>query len=151
MFSGGCYWPASVECLFPRMQRVQCRALTCLHNILSAMDMEALGGATALRALAEHLSKLVFGTPGKSASTRLRQGWCSRPARAIRHALLLPSPRDPDSGGVPGSGHQRFAITAADDGFQEHTPGERMISMRISAVSPPSDTSGRKSIACNIH
>uniref|UniRef100_A0A8C9S5X9 HEAT repeat containing 3 n=1 Tax=Scleropages formosus TaxID=113540 RepID=A0A8C9S5X9_SCLFO len=46
-----------------KMQRVQCRALTCLHNILSSMEVEALGGATALQTLAEHLSKLVFGMP----------------------------------------------------------------------------------------
>nr|XP_023646174.1 HEAT repeat-containing protein 3 isoform X2 [Paramormyrops kingsleyae] len=49
--------------LTKKMQRVQCRALTCLHNILSTMDMEALGGASGLRALADHLSKLVFSTP----------------------------------------------------------------------------------------
>uniref|UniRef100_A0A8C9V6T3 HEAT repeat containing 3 n=1 Tax=Scleropages formosus TaxID=113540 RepID=A0A8C9V6T3_SCLFO len=51
------------KCLIKKMQRVQCRALTCLHNILSSMEVEALGGATALQTLAEHLSKLVFGMP----------------------------------------------------------------------------------------
>uniref|UniRef100_A0A1A8VJP5 HEAT repeat containing 3 n=1 Tax=Nothobranchius furzeri TaxID=105023 RepID=A0A1A8VJP5_NOTFU len=44
-----------------RMQRVQSRALTCLHSILSTMDAESLGGATALQEAAQHLSSLVFG------------------------------------------------------------------------------------------
>ncbi|MBN3311043.1 HEAT3 protein, partial [Amia calva] len=48
--------------LVKKMQRVQCRALTCLHNMLSVMEVESLGGVTALQALAEHLSKLVFST-----------------------------------------------------------------------------------------
>ncbi|XP_043101815.1 HEAT repeat-containing protein 3 [Puntigrus tetrazona] len=46
--------------LFKKMQRVQCRALTCLHNIISSMDTEALGGASGLQAVAQHLSSLVF-------------------------------------------------------------------------------------------
>ncbi|KAG7274927.1 hypothetical protein CRUP_002337, partial [Coryphaenoides rupestris] len=45
------------------MQRVQYRALTCLHNILSTMDVESLGGAEALQAAAQHLSSLVFSAP----------------------------------------------------------------------------------------
>uniref|UniRef100_A0A7N8XGI6 HEAT repeat containing 3 n=1 Tax=Mastacembelus armatus TaxID=205130 RepID=A0A7N8XGI6_9TELE len=47
---------------FFRMQRVQSRALTCLHSILSTMDAESLGGPTALQGAAQHLSMLVFGT-----------------------------------------------------------------------------------------
>lgn len=47
-----------------RMERVQSRALTCLHSILSTMDAESLGGATALQEAAQHLSSLVFGAPG---------------------------------------------------------------------------------------
>lgn len=46
------------------MERVQSRALTCLHSILSTMDAESLGGATALQEAAQHLSSLVFGAPG---------------------------------------------------------------------------------------
>lgn len=46
------------------MQRVQSRALTCLHSILSTMDADSLGGAEALQVAAQHLSKLVFGTAG---------------------------------------------------------------------------------------
>ncbi|KAF4111030.1 HEAT repeat-containing protein 3 [Onychostoma macrolepis] len=46
--------------LLKKMQRVQCRALTCLHNILSSMDTESLGGASGLQAVAQHLSSLVF-------------------------------------------------------------------------------------------
>uniref|UniRef100_A0A8C7ZZB6 HEAT repeat containing 3 n=1 Tax=Oryzias sinensis TaxID=183150 RepID=A0A8C7ZZB6_9TELE len=44
-----------------RMQRVQSRALTCLHSILSTMDVESLGGAAGLQGAAQHLSMLVFG------------------------------------------------------------------------------------------
>ncbi|CAG5852310.1 unnamed protein product [Menidia menidia] len=44
------------------MQRVQSRALTCLHSILSTMDAESLGGAAALQEAAQHLSTLVFST-----------------------------------------------------------------------------------------
>lgn len=47
--------------LIKKMQRVQSRALTCLHSILSTMDAESLGGATALQGAAQHLSSLVFG------------------------------------------------------------------------------------------
>lgn len=50
----------SWKCLLKRMHRVQCRALTCLHNILSSMDTESLGGASGLQAVALHLSTLVF-------------------------------------------------------------------------------------------
>ncbi|XP_064414610.1 HEAT repeat-containing protein 3 isoform X2 [Latimeria chalumnae] len=46
--------------LVSKLQRVQCRGLTCLHNMLSVLDVESLGGALALQALAEHLSQLVF-------------------------------------------------------------------------------------------
>uniref|UniRef100_A0A669E5I8 HEAT repeat containing 3 n=1 Tax=Oreochromis niloticus TaxID=8128 RepID=A0A669E5I8_ORENI len=46
-----------------QMERVQSRALTCLHSILSTMDAESLGGATALQEAAQHLSSLVFGAP----------------------------------------------------------------------------------------
>lgn len=42
------------------MYRVQCRALTCLHNILAAMDTESLGGAAGLQTVAQHLASLVF-------------------------------------------------------------------------------------------
>ncbi|XP_066509996.1 HEAT repeat-containing protein 3-like [Hoplias malabaricus] len=48
------------RCLIKKMQRVQCRALTCLHNILSVMDVECLGGAAGLQAVAQHLSSLIF-------------------------------------------------------------------------------------------
>uniref|UniRef100_A0A3Q3WTC3 SYO1-like TPR repeats domain-containing protein n=1 Tax=Mola mola TaxID=94237 RepID=A0A3Q3WTC3_MOLML len=44
-----------------KMQRVQSRALTCLHSILSAMDAESLGGVVAVQGAAQQLSTLVFG------------------------------------------------------------------------------------------
>ncbi|KAM4602377.1 HEAT repeat-containing protein 3 isoform 2-T2 [Polymixia lowei] len=56
-----CHHNPSWKGLIKKMQRVQYRALTCLHNILSAMDAESLGGATALQGVAQHLSTLVFG------------------------------------------------------------------------------------------
>lgn len=49
--------------LMKKMHRVQYRALTCLHNMLSTMDAESLGGAAALQAVAQHLSTLVFSPP----------------------------------------------------------------------------------------
>uniref|UniRef100_A0A8B9HMY0 SYO1-like TPR repeats domain-containing protein n=1 Tax=Astyanax mexicanus TaxID=7994 RepID=A0A8B9HMY0_ASTMX len=55
-----CRKDSSWRCLIKKMQRVQCRALTCLNNILSAMDAECLGGAAGLQAVAQHLSSLVF-------------------------------------------------------------------------------------------
>ncbi|KAJ3593620.1 hypothetical protein NHX12_005954 [Muraenolepis orangiensis] len=51
------------KCLLKKMQQVQNRALTCLHNILCAMDVESLGGAQALQGAAQHLSSLVFSAP----------------------------------------------------------------------------------------
>uniref|UniRef100_A0A671RBS9 HEAT repeat-containing protein 3-like n=1 Tax=Sinocyclocheilus anshuiensis TaxID=1608454 RepID=A0A671RBS9_9TELE len=51
--------------LLKKMQRVQCRALTCLHNMLSSMDTESLGGASGLQAVAQHLSSLVFSSAGR--------------------------------------------------------------------------------------
>ncbi|KAM8946940.1 HEAT repeat-containing protein 3 [Pelodytes ibericus] len=46
--------------LITKMYTVQHRALTCLHNILSMLDIEVLGGATALQELAQHLSGILF-------------------------------------------------------------------------------------------
>uniref|UniRef100_A0AAY4BU35 SYO1-like TPR repeats domain-containing protein n=1 Tax=Denticeps clupeoides TaxID=299321 RepID=A0AAY4BU35_9TELE len=47
-----------------KMYRVQYRALTCLHNILAAMDTESLGGPVGLQAVAQHLASLVFSSAG---------------------------------------------------------------------------------------
>ncbi|XP_066440034.1 HEAT repeat-containing protein 3 [Eleutherodactylus coqui] len=46
--------------LITKMSTVQHRALTCLHNILSMLDIESLGGASVLQELAQHLSELIF-------------------------------------------------------------------------------------------
>ncbi|XP_051884402.1 HEAT repeat-containing protein 3 [Pristis pectinata] len=46
--------------LIEKMKRIQCRALTCLHNLLSVLDVEGLGGPDALYSLSQHLGKLVF-------------------------------------------------------------------------------------------
>ncbi|KAL7405483.1 hypothetical protein ABVT39_001685 [Epinephelus coioides] len=56
-----CHQTASWRGLKKKMQRVQSRALTCLHSILSTMDVESLGGPAALQGAAQHLSTLVFG------------------------------------------------------------------------------------------
>ncbi|XP_042338612.1 HEAT repeat-containing protein 3 [Plectropomus leopardus] len=55
-----CHKNPSWRGLEKKMQRVQSRALTCLHSILSSMDAESLGGAAALQGAAQHLSTLVF-------------------------------------------------------------------------------------------
>ncbi|XP_038557057.1 HEAT repeat-containing protein 3 [Micropterus salmoides] len=56
-----CHQNPSWRNLIKKMHRVQSRALTCLHSILSTMDAESLGGAAALQGAAQHLSMLVFG------------------------------------------------------------------------------------------
>uniref|UniRef100_A0AAX7T0S3 SYO1-like TPR repeats domain-containing protein n=1 Tax=Astatotilapia calliptera TaxID=8154 RepID=A0AAX7T0S3_ASTCA len=58
-----CHQNPSWRGLIKKMERVQSRALTCLHSILSTMDAESLGGATALQEAAQHLSSMVFGAP----------------------------------------------------------------------------------------
>lgn len=55
-----CHQNPSWRGLIKKMQRVQSRALTCLHSILSTMDAESLGGAATLQGAAQHLSTLVF-------------------------------------------------------------------------------------------
>ncbi|XP_070690905.1 HEAT repeat-containing protein 3 [Pempheris klunzingeri] len=57
-----CHQSPTWRSLIKKMQRVQSRALTCLHSILSTMDAESLGGAAALQEAAQHLSSLVFGS-----------------------------------------------------------------------------------------
>ncbi|XP_073432269.1 HEAT repeat-containing protein 3 isoform X1 [Dendrobates tinctorius] len=55
-----CRRHAAWKPLIAKMSTVQHRALTCLHNILSMVDSECLGGASALQELTQHLSQLVF-------------------------------------------------------------------------------------------
>ncbi|XP_001371296.2 HEAT repeat-containing protein 3 isoform X1 [Monodelphis domestica] len=49
--------------LIRKMNTIQCRALVCLHSILSVLDIDCLGGAPALQTLAQHLSQLAFSQP----------------------------------------------------------------------------------------
>nr|XP_019587448.1 PREDICTED: HEAT repeat-containing protein 3 isoform X2 [Rhinolophus sinicus] len=49
--------------LIRKMNTIQCRALVCLQSLLSLLDVEPLGGAPALQALAQHLSELLFSQP----------------------------------------------------------------------------------------
>ncbi|XP_062845965.1 HEAT repeat-containing protein 3 [Trichomycterus rosablanca] len=55
-----CSKDSAWKCLIKKMQRVQSRALTCLHNMLAVMDVECLGGAAGLQVVAQHLSSLIF-------------------------------------------------------------------------------------------
>ncbi|XP_028665096.1 HEAT repeat-containing protein 3 isoform X1 [Erpetoichthys calabaricus] len=55
-----CFKIPSWKTLVKKMQRVQCRALTCIQNMLSVMDPDVLGDEAALRTVAEHLSQLLF-------------------------------------------------------------------------------------------
>ncbi|NXF30989.1 HEAT3 protein, partial [Nyctibius bracteatus] len=57
-----CMHNPSWKPLIKKLNAVQCRALTCLHSILSVSDVDCLGGASALQSLAQHLSLLVFST-----------------------------------------------------------------------------------------
>ncbi|KAM5297263.1 HEAT repeat-containing protein 3 isoform 2-T2 [Glossophaga mutica] len=49
--------------LVRKMTTVQCRALLCLQSLVSLLEVEHLGGAPALQALAQHLSTLLFAQP----------------------------------------------------------------------------------------
>ncbi|KAF6077672.1 HEAT repeat containing 3 [Phyllostomus discolor] len=49
--------------LVRKMSTVQCRALLCLQSLVSLLEVEHLGGAPALQALAQHLSTLLFSQP----------------------------------------------------------------------------------------
>ncbi|KAJ7994915.1 hypothetical protein DPEC_G00254460 [Dallia pectoralis] len=74
--------------LIKKMHRVQYRALTCLHNMLSTMDAESLGGAAALQAVAQHLSTLVF-----SASEILKEEeFLEAVTSAMRSLLQITAP-----------------------------------------------------------
>ncbi|XP_056382317.1 HEAT repeat-containing protein 3 isoform X2 [Hyla sarda] len=55
-----CRHNSAWKSLITKIFTVQHRALTCLHNILSMLDIESLGGVSALQELAQHLSELVF-------------------------------------------------------------------------------------------
>ncbi|XP_048648183.1 HEAT repeat-containing protein 3 isoform X3 [Marmota marmota marmota] len=46
-----------------RMNTIQCRALVCLQSLVSLLDVDHLGGVTALQTLAQHLSQLLFSQP----------------------------------------------------------------------------------------
>ncbi|CAK6436578.1 unnamed protein product [Pipistrellus nathusii] len=49
--------------LVRKMNTVQWRALVCLQSLVSLLEVEHLGGAPALQALAQHLSTLLFSQP----------------------------------------------------------------------------------------
>ncbi|XP_062460907.1 HEAT repeat-containing protein 3 isoform X1 [Pezoporus occidentalis] len=54
-----CMHNPSWKPLIKKLNAVQCRALTCLQNILLVSDMDCLGGAS-LQSIAQHLLQLVF-------------------------------------------------------------------------------------------
>ncbi|XP_036131831.1 HEAT repeat-containing protein 3 [Molossus molossus] len=49
--------------LLRKMNTVQWRALVCLQSLVSLLEVEDLGGAPALQALAQHLTSLLFSQP----------------------------------------------------------------------------------------
>ncbi|XP_063103220.1 HEAT repeat-containing protein 3 isoform X1 [Cavia porcellus] len=49
--------------LIKKMNTIQCRALVGLQSLVSLLDVDHLGGAPALQALALHLSQLLFSQP----------------------------------------------------------------------------------------
>nr|XP_044997760.1 HEAT repeat-containing protein 3 [Jaculus jaculus] len=49
--------------LIRKMNTIQCRALVCLQSLVSLLDVDHLGGASALQTLAQHLSQLLFSQP----------------------------------------------------------------------------------------
>ncbi|XP_069460865.1 HEAT repeat-containing protein 3 isoform X2 [Ambystoma mexicanum] len=55
-----CVKNPSWKLLIKKLNTVQYRALTCLHSILSVLDVECLGGTSALQRLAQHLSEILF-------------------------------------------------------------------------------------------
>lgn len=63
--------PAPLPC---RMNTVQCRALLCLQSLVSLLEVEHLGGAPALQALAQHLSTLLFSQPGEEVGLLPKEG-----------------------------------------------------------------------------
>ncbi|XP_076855743.1 HEAT repeat-containing protein 3 [Brachyhypopomus gauderio] len=85
-----CSKDSAWRCLIKKMQRVQCRALTCLHNILAAMDMECLGGASGLQAVSEQLASLVF----SSADILKDEEFLEAVTSALRSLLQIMASKD---------------------------------------------------------
>lgn len=110
------------------MQRVQSRALTCLHSILSTMDGESLGGAAALQGAAQHLSTLVFGAAGVAFISCMSSppGLLTEERWRVKEISLIRSPtfcRNLQRWGVPGGCDQRHALSVTADCIQKHPTG----------------------------
>ncbi|XP_023492702.1 HEAT repeat-containing protein 3 isoform X1 [Equus caballus] len=58
-----CFRNPTWKPLIRKMNTIQCRALVCLQSLVSLLDVDHLGGAPALQALAQHLSQLLFSQP----------------------------------------------------------------------------------------
>ncbi|XP_053127293.1 HEAT repeat-containing protein 3 [Hemicordylus capensis] len=71
--------------LIKKLNMVQYRALTCLHSILLVSDVDCLGGASVLQALAQHLSQLIFSQPEFSKLTEFMEAVTS----ALRALLQM--------------------------------------------------------------
>uniref|UniRef100_A0A671M1C0 HEAT repeat-containing protein 3-like n=1 Tax=Sinocyclocheilus anshuiensis TaxID=1608454 RepID=A0A671M1C0_9TELE len=101
-----------------RMHRVQCRALTCLHNILSSMDTESLGGASGLQAVAQHLSSLVFSSALKD------EEFLEAVTSALRSLLQIMATKNIPQGMTP---HQLMI-------FCEAATSCELVSVRVNAL-----------------
>ncbi|XP_016300630.1 HEAT repeat-containing protein 3-like isoform X2 [Sinocyclocheilus anshuiensis] len=108
------------KCLLKKMHRVQCRALTCLHNILSSMDTESLGGASGLQAVAQHLSSLVF----SSAEALKDEEFLEAVTSALRSLLQIMATKNIPQGMTP---HQLMI-------FCEAATSCELVSVRVNAL-----------------
>ncbi|XP_061432042.1 HEAT repeat-containing protein 3 [Lethenteron reissneri] len=72
--------------LLTRLQCIQCRALTCLQNMLGSLDEEALGGPLALQELARHLASLLFSASDLAKATEFLEA-ATGAVRALLHVM----------------------------------------------------------------
>ncbi|XP_032833355.1 HEAT repeat-containing protein 3 [Petromyzon marinus] len=72
--------------LLTRLQCIQCRALTCLQNMLGSLDEEALGGPLALQELARHLASLLFSASDLAKAAEFLEA-ATGAVRALLHVM----------------------------------------------------------------
>uniref|UniRef100_A0A8C5PWI9 HEAT repeat containing 3 n=1 Tax=Leptobrachium leishanense TaxID=445787 RepID=A0A8C5PWI9_9ANUR len=108
--------------LIAKLYTVQHRALTCLHNILSVLDVEALGGAPALHELAQHLSGVVF--------TQSEQGWRAWPT----HFCAVDIPKKDDFLEAASSAVRALLQTMAAKGLSQCITPDQIMSLSEACV-----------------
>ncbi|CAN0387244.1 unnamed protein product [Lampetra planeri] len=72
--------------LLTKLQCIQCRALTCLQNMLGSLDEEALGGPLALQELARRLASLLFSASDLAKATEFLEA-ATGAVRALLHVM----------------------------------------------------------------